>query len=289
MKMTARDHIVEHYSDIADVQTLSAADIGHLTIDTRHYHNCYEVVIIRKGTVNGILAYRPGQIKSGSVILIGRNLPHGIISISSNFQGTIIHIPHRTLAWDKQTHPELEKEIRFLKDSQFCYLYRSPKLAGRAAELACEMKETTGFLKMSRLFELLHILHKAKPTERLVTNAEYAASPEASLAKETPVDRAFRFLYEHFQEQITLKDVANYANQTPAALCRAFKRRCGLTIFAFVNRLKIEKACQLLQKTQFGITQVAYDAGFNTLSHFSNQFRKFMKTSPSQYRKKVNS
>ncbi|WP_074435132.1 helix-turn-helix domain-containing protein [Bacteroides timonensis] len=77
----------------------------------------------------------------------------------------------------------------------------------------------------------------------------------------------------------------NWRKQNASSLCRAFKKACGSTIFQFINRLRIEKACSLLKNTDLSITQIAYQVGFNSLAHFNNQFKKFARTLPGVYRK----
>lgn len=287
-RKAVKAHIVDNMDGIVNVQTLSAAEKKYSSVEIYHYHNCYEVVVVRWGTVNGMLGYVPGDLGADSVLLIGRNLPHGILSVSDDFEGLLIHIPRSILSGNAEAVPELAKEMKFLEGSQYGYLFRSPALAATVSGLALEMEQASGFLKLSCLYRLLHVLAGDGHARMMVAapGNEPAASAVAD-AQETPVDRAFRYLYRHFQEEITLDEVARYANQNPAALCRAFKKKSGYTIFRFINRLRVEKACQLLQSTDLSVAQVAYRVGYNTFSHFSTQFQGVMKMSPGRYRKNL--
>ncbi|MDO4163480.1 MAG: AraC family transcriptional regulator [Bacteroides sp.] len=280
-------HIVDSMDDIVNVQMLSAAEKRTTSVEIYHYHNCYEVVIIRQGNVDGMLGYVLGDLGADSVLMIGRNLPHGILSVSDDFEGILIHIPRGILSWNVDAVPELAKEMKFLEDSQYGYLFQSASLTATVAELALEMKQASGFLRLSCLYRLLHVLSCDGHARKVVANADNALATSAATAQETPVDRTFRFLYQHFQEEITLDEIAKYANLNPTALCRAFKKKSGCTIFQFVNRLKIEKACQLLQGTDLSVAQIAYQVGYNTFSHFNTQFQYVMRMSPGQYRKNM--
>ena len=75
-----------------------------------------------------------------------------------------------------------------------------------------------------------------------------------------------------------------WLHMAPASVCRFFKTATGLTIFEYLNKIKIDYACQLLLNTDQNIVDISYDCGFNNLSHFNKQFRKFIGTTPTQFR-----
>ena len=124
--------------------------------------------------------------------------------------------------------------------------------------------------------------------ERLVENWEVNNAPQSkSQFGENSIDRTFRYLYDHYTERQTLDEIAAYANQNKTALCRAFKKASGYSIFGFINRLRVERACELLRNTDESITNIAYLVGYNTFSHFNLQFHAVMNMSPSEYRKEI--
>lgn len=60
----------------------------------------------------------------------------------------------------------------------------------------------------------------------------------------------------------------------------------GITLFEYLNQIKIEFACKLLIDQDLSITEVCFDSGFNNISHFNKQFKKITKVPPSEYRKR---
>jgi AraC-like DNA-binding protein len=60
----------------------------------------------------------------------------------------------------------------------------------------------------------------------------------------------------------------------------------GITIFEYLNKIKVEFACKLLMDPDLSILEVCLDSGFNNLSHFNKQFRKTSGETPSDYRKR---
>ena len=99
------------------------------------------------------------------------------------------------------------------------------------------------------------------------------------------VNRIHEFLMKNYQGDIDLKEIAEVAHMAPASVCRFFKNSTGMTIFEYLNKIKINYSCQLLLNTDLNILDISYDCGFNNLSHFNKQFRKFIGATPSQFRK----
>ena len=94
------------------------------------------------------------------------------------------------------------------------------------------------------------------------------------------------YLMNHYREEIELKKLAELVNMAEGSLCRFFKMNLGISLFEYLNRLKVEFACQLLMDPNMDIVDVCLDSGFNNLSHFNKQFRKNTGVTPSEYRKR---
>ncbi|SKA81082.1 AraC-type DNA-binding protein [Prosthecobacter debontii] len=92
------------------------------------------------------------------------------------------------------------------------------------------------------------------------------------------------YIHAHLAEPMTLEAVAGAVNVSPFHFCKIFKRATGLTFTDFVNRARVEKAKRMLMKPAARITEVAYDVGFQSLSHFNRSFRRIASESPTEYR-----
>lgn len=98
------------------------------------------------------------------------------------------------------------------------------------------------------------------------------------------VRNAKNFIHQHLGEQMSLEAVAAAVNVSPFHFCKLFKRATGLTFTDFVNRARVEKAKRLLMRPSARITEIAYDVGFQSLSHFNRSFRRIADESPSEFR-----
>lgn len=98
------------------------------------------------------------------------------------------------------------------------------------------------------------------------------------------VSRARQYIINHLMEPLGLDEVAQHSGVSPFHFCKIFKKATRLTFTDFVNRARVELAKRLLLKPQFRITEVAYDAGFQSLSQFNRSFRRIMNQSPKEFR-----
>jgi AraC-like DNA-binding protein len=73
----------------------------------------------------------------------------------------------------------------------------------------------------------------------------------------------------------------------PQSFCRWFKQHSGHSFISFLNRARIEKACQLLTITDGTVKEVAYDTGFETISHFNRVFKNLKGVSPKVFKRQT--
>ncbi|MDZ4288326.1 MAG: helix-turn-helix domain-containing protein [Prosthecobacter sp.] len=103
------------------------------------------------------------------------------------------------------------------------------------------------------------------------------------------VRRAKEYIHTHLAEAMTLESVAKAVGVSPFHFCKIFKHATGLTFTDFVSHARVEKAKRLLMKPAARITDVAYDVGFQSLSHFNRSFRRIVSESPTEFRSRIRS
>lgn len=92
------------------------------------------------------------------------------------------------------------------------------------------------------------------------------------------------YLLDHWNEEVPLAEVAQVAQLSPYHFHRRWREAFGETPRQFVERLRIEYACQMLREARFNITEIALRCGFSDLAAFSNVFKKRRGKSPKQWR-----
>jgi AraC-like DNA-binding protein/ligand-binding sensor protein len=108
-------------------------------------------------------------------------------------------------------------------------------------------------------------------------------SPTEPLA----VTRAKQFIAQNQDGAICLATVAKAVNTSTFYFCKLFKRATSLTFTDYLARVRIEKAKTLLLNPNRRVSEIAYDAGFQSLTHFNRVFKKIVRQSPSDYRRSV--
>ena len=101
----------------------------------------------------------------------------------------------------------------------------------------------------------------------------------------TSIKRAVYFMSENYAQEIRLENLAREARMSKYHLCRVFKRWVGISCIAYLNRVRIERAKEMLIQKYDSITNIAYDTGFKNLVHFERTFKGHVGITPSGYRK----
>ncbi|MEQ8291169.1 MAG: AraC family transcriptional regulator [Roseovarius sp.] len=99
--------------------------------------------------------------------------------------------------------------------------------------------------------------------------------------------RALDLMHSRLSEDISLDELATEARLSPFHFARMFKHSLGVPPRVYLTRLRMEKACELLEHTDLPITQIALAVGYSSNQVLSRVFFKQMRMSPSDYRRAV--
>src|SRR5262249_36222095 len=105
-----------------------------------------------------------------------------------------------------------------------------------------------------------------------------------SHAEPPVITRAKQYILEHFTEDLSLGQVAAAVHTSSFYFCKLFKKSTGMNFTEFVSRTRIEKARQLLLNPNLRVSEIAYEVGFPSLTHFNRVFKKIVGQSPTDYR-----
>jgi len=94
------------------------------------------------------------------------------------------------------------------------------------------------------------------------------------------------YVQEHYNEEITLDDVAGHVNICKSECCRFFKKHMGMTIFEYIMFLRIQNSLPLLREGE-SITKTAAYAGFSSPAYYGQIFKRYMKCTPKEYQKEA--
>jgi AraC-like DNA-binding protein/ligand-binding sensor protein len=171
-------------------------------------------------------------------------------------------------------------------DSQLSKMEQTMKLLGveadpkeaRKAYMDTKVMPRMQFASATRLLEIF--------AEDLSARSNQLAVREAN-ADPIAVVRAKAYIRENLQEDITLADVAKAACTSTFYICKLFKRHTGVNLMEYISRLRVERAKELLVNPQLRISEIAFEVGFQSLTHFNRVFRALVGESPTEYRDQI--
>jgi AraC-like DNA-binding protein len=153
--------------------------------------------------------------------------------------------------------------------------------------------EAAMFCVVARLGEKMPIKEKRQCYEHDQLDLEMIRMLLAQQLHETtsrhraePVEiwKTRKFIEEHPGEELSLRRMAKAVNIHPNYLSERFKQITGMKFVEYVARTRFQRACGLLHDGDVRISEVAFAAGFQSLSQFNRMFKRFSGKSPTQYR-----
>jgi PAS domain S-box-containing protein len=97
------------------------------------------------------------------------------------------------------------------------------------------------------------------------------------------IDQAVIWIREHFQEKITISQLASHVHLSERQLHRRFVETFGCSPQSFILKVRLQAACELLQRGDHRVSEVAREAGFPDQSSFGLRFRQQMGLTPLAY------
>ena len=83
---------------------------------------------------------------------------------------------------------------------------------------------------------------------------------------------------------LSLSQVAKAVNMSSYYFCKMFKKVAGINFTDYVARVRIEKSKNLLLNPNLRVSEIAFEVGFQSLTHFNRVFKKILGQSPTDYR-----
>lgn len=100
-----------------------------------------------------------------------------------------------------------------------------------------------------------------------------------------PVSYLKQYLDEHFAEDVSLHTLAEVTGYSKNYLCRMFHEGTGMTINAYLNAARINRAAELLTNTDLDVADIGRRCGYNSVHYFIKAFKKMIGVPPGSYRR----
>jgi YesN/AraC family two-component response regulator len=121
--------------------------------------------------------------------------------------------------------------------------------------------------------------HLSMLSNQVIVQHENAEPPVITRAKE--------YIQEHQTENLRLGHVAKAVNTSTFYFCKMFKKVTGINFTDYLSRVRIEKSKNLLLNPNLRVSEIAFEVGFQSLTHFNRVFKKILGESPTDYRSQL--
>ena len=250
-----------------------------------HFHPEYEIQVITSTTGKYFVGDFIGSFEPGNLVMTGPNLPHNWVSNVPHGERVderclILQFDAEVIAQAIKAFPELKRVECLLDASRWGVLF-TPKTGAAAEPIMREMLGAQGMRRITLFLALLDLLVQSTEQVKLAS-AAYRADP--SHYAETRINHVLSYIGKNLSQELRETELAELAGQSASAFSRYFRRHTGVPFVQYVNRLRINLACQLLMSGELSITDICYQVGFNNLSNFNRQFLLLKEMSPSRWR-----
>lgn len=251
-----------------------------------HFHPEYELHHVVHTGGHYFVGDFIGHFGPGNLVLTGPNLPHNWVSdlpagTSVPLRGRVLQFSEAFVHDATALLPELAAFQPLLQLSRRGALF-TPDTAARVAPLLAELVAASDLRRIELFIAILSALSRARGVQPLASEA-YHPDPSGYMAN--GINEAIAYIRTHLTEKFTETELAGIARLNPSGFSRSFRRHTGMGLSQYVNRLRINLACQLMMsEPSMAITDICFAAGFRNISNFNRQFLRQKGLQPSHFR-----
>ena len=249
-----------------------------------HCHDEYELQLIVEARGQAFVGDYVGHFEPGHAVLTGPRLPHNWISealppgglavrsLVVQFRAEPLHEGLHAIKELAEIKPLLERARRGIE-----FFGVSDSIRDRFYRI----KQSHGLERFVEFMGLLSLLQRC-PDYRLLSSAPIDGLHDGNLS--STVNDIIDFITERHADPLSIAETAAHFNMTESRFSRYFNKATDSTFSRFVNRIRIQKACELLMHTESQISSICYDVGFNNIANFNRRFREEKGMTPKEFR-----
>lgn len=227
-----------------------------------------------------------GEFEPGNLVLTGPNLPHNWISHVAEdavipLRSHVVQFPEDLFGRIADLFPETGGFGALFTLSRRGALF-SDACSAECGPILSELVHAKGPRRASLFLGLLANL-AGDTGSRALSSDTYLPDPSGFMT--AGVNKALSFINDNLTEDFGEADLAQTAGMTASGFSRSFRRHTGMGVVEYVNRLRINLACQMLMNEPAkSVTDICFATGFNNLSNFNRQFLRRKGMPPTRFR-----
>lgn len=224
-----------------------------------HFHRCYEIISILSGQMKVTINDSSYLLHSGDTIIIFPNQLHSFKTIDSSEVVFIIFAPDLIR--------DFSNEYRSFEPSSL--IIHDYPISLKSASV------THTYAQKALLYQICNILAQRPKVKR-----SGGLSQQLSL-----LHTILTYMQENFHSpHCSLQSLAQQTGYDYSYLSKYFSQKMNISYTGFLNQLRIQSACALLEDTDYPISDIAFQCGYDTIRTFNRNFILYVGKSPRAYR-----
>ena len=255
-------------------------------IDYLHFHNYLEIGFCYEGQGRMLLGEEEVRFSGREFSVIPPNYPHttdsdlGTVSrweyLFVDVEGFLRSFLYTPVKADKVIQRIYSKAL-FLEENQ------SPSISAKILKIMNIMRDGEEFYLEEAKGILASLLVEIA---RLNRRSEEERVEEEKGKLTNMITRVQDFVSYHYMEDIKVEDLAKSCHISETHFRRVFTSYMKMSPLEYINTVRINTACELLQKTDEPVADIAHKCGFTTNSTFNRNFKQLMGVTPVEWRKR---
>lgn len=235
-----------------------------------HWHENIELLYFKEGIADVLCNTVRVRVEPGDIAVVNSCVLHTIESVSERCEYYCLIV-----------------------DLKFCNEYALPvgvapiqnwvhdaACSGIFEEIIAELQDRPPYYKTAVKARMIELIIRL-----LRLSEEVLADSRCSIRQLEMVRKAMAFISQHYNEPISVDNIAKEVGYSKYYFCRVFKEITGRPVAVYINELRCDKARQLICSGQANITESAEACGFHNLSYFTRTYKHLFGTLPSAAKK----
>lgn len=248
-----------------------------------HYHHEFEITYVVESEGQRLVGDHMGEFAPGDLVMVGSDIPHVYRNYSAGHTHYFVIQFTLKLLKDALLSVAEAESLRSMFDRGARGLSFSSSTSAKIAPLIRELQALEpSVLKLSRFLEVLHWMSKDEQVQLLASPSFVWTPTPSSLDK---CQKVLEYLDEHWDQPISMKEVAAAAHMHPQSLGRFMRQAVGKTCQEYLIWVRLGRASQMILTSSDPISRIAIRCGYENLSNFNRHFKARYGHSPRELRR----
>lgn len=237
-----------------------------------HIHEVVEIILVIEGNVVLHINGSEKMLLPGDCAIVFPEMTHGYEHVSENADGLCVALSASTINELNNTFHTMRPEnpIVHINDDDDELWYAVRKLRDLSSKQEDPMILPYIHVYVAALLTRMKLAQKSKNVEKGLTY------------------EVLQYVAQHFKDDLTLETTAHALGISNSHLSHIFSQQLHVNFRRYLNVIRIEHACLLLQDPELPISRIAEECGYSCSRTFHRAFMEEYKMKPNEYRAQVN-